>query len=188
MRQPQISEVVFTHGSVARLPHTPAEVRWYFLAMLCDHKPWPDHPRDPAGYCQIGHHTAVIVGSLTACIQSRNWLLFGQSEESYGDLAAPFHPRPENSCRCGISFLIKEWMFGEIFEAEGQLCFLAVLVFVFTCSALVLTVLCGLEFKAKPQSYHDQDKLPSSLLPTPSFKARWKCRCVIALNSQDVTL
>lgn len=79
-------------------------------------------------------------------------------------------------------------MFGEIFEAEGQLCFLAVLVFVFTCSALVLTVLCGLEFKAKPQSYHDQDKLPSSLLPTPSFKARWKCRCVIALNSQDVTL
>lgn len=75
--RPQISEAVFTHGSVACLPHTPVDVRPYvFLAMLYDHKLWPDHPRDPAGYCQIGHGTAVIVGSLTTCIQSRNRLLF----------------------------------------------------------------------------------------------------------------
>lgn len=52
----------------------------------------------------------------------------------------------------------------KIAEAEGQLCLLAVLVFVFTCSALVLKVLCGLEFKAKPQSYHDQDKSPAPFL------------------------
>lgn len=184
-RRPQISEVVFTHGSVARLPHTPAEVRWYFLAMLYDHKPWPDHPRDPAGYCQIGHHTAVIVGSLTACIQSRNWFLFGRSEESYGDLAAPFHPRPENSCRCGISFLIKEWMFGEIFEAEGQLCFLAVLVFVFTY--LFCFSAHGLVWSRVQGQASVLPRPRQAPLPTPSFKARWKCRCFIALNSQDVT-
>lgn len=76
--------------------------------MLCDHRPWPGHPRDPAGYCQIGRDAAVIAGSPTACIQSRNWLLLGRSEESYGDLAAPSHPRPENSCRCGIGFFMKE--------------------------------------------------------------------------------
>lgn len=48
---------------------------------------------------------------------------------------------------------------GGVIEAEGQLCFLAVLVFVFTCSAVVLTVLCGPELKAKPHSYNDQGKL-----------------------------
>lgn len=78
--RPEISKVVFTHGSVVCLPRSPVEVRRYvFLAVLYDHKLWPDHPGDPDGYCQIGHDTAVVVGSLTACIQSRNRPLFSRA-------------------------------------------------------------------------------------------------------------
>lgn len=63
-----ISKRLFTHththmsgnccGTFAPVPSlTLAGV----LAALCDHKPWPHHPRDPAGDCQGCHGTSPFV-------------------------------------------------------------------------------------------------------------------------------
>lgn len=103
-QQLHISKVLFTHGSwetvVVHLPHARLKFAGV-LAMLYDHKPWPDHPRDPAGYCQICNGIAVIAGSLTACIQSRNRLSFAGRRIDRVTCKAPLLPSirgPENSC------------------------------------------------------------------------------------------
>lgn len=83
------------------------------LFWLCyDHKPWPDHPRDPAGYCQTCNGTAVIVGSPTSFIQNRTWLSFVVAGNRYCALQAPWETRELQSRSwcwwCGIWFSIKD--------------------------------------------------------------------------------
>lgn len=154
-----------------------------FLATLYDHKPWPDHPRDPAGYCQIGHDTAVIVGSLTACIQSRNRLLFRRPVA--GEPGRPGSSFPsENSWRFGIGSLIKEWMlwgggrWGGGPDLSSSCPGVCVHLFGFSAHGPVWS---------QVQSRGQDSPPPEPFLPPSSFKARWKCRCVIPPNSQDVT-
>lgn len=44
--------------------------------------PRPDHPRDPAGYCQTCNGTTAIVGSPTTCIQNRVCLSLAMGADS----------------------------------------------------------------------------------------------------------
>lgn len=96
--------------NLAHLPHALKFVG--VLAVLYDHKPQPDHPRDPAGYCQTCNGTAVIVGSPASCTQNRSWLSFVAVENRYSDLRAlseAWELMSRSWCWwCGIWFSIKD--------------------------------------------------------------------------------
>lgn len=102
------------------MAHLPHALLTFFgvVAVLCDHKPWPDHPRDPAGYCQTCNGAAVIVSSPTMRIQNRTQLSFVALKSRYSNLQALWEAwelMSRSWCWwCGIWFSIKDGWGGSV--------------------------------------------------------------------------
>lgn len=134
------------------------------LAVLVDQKASPDHHGCPAEYSQACNGTAVIVGSPISCIQNRTCLLL--ADNGCRDLQA-------TGLRINLPVMVlmmwnpglhKGWMM-TLSEAGRELRFSVVWpsLFVFTCSALAVSALCGLVCRVELQSGQNQDAAPPDL-------------------------
>ena len=94
------------------------------LEALCDHRLWPHYPRDPAGDCQRCHGASLAVALTVTCVHNSD------------ELSA------STGCSSGLRISVGDVDSGSdgwrICEVELCLTHLAVCVFVFTGSALVL--------------------------------------------------